>query len=73
MLLKDQRLLNIKQEDGNLYSCWYEPNLDEIVYHLEWAYHNRDKIKDIGLAGSRFISQYTWSRAAKEFYRLIFH
>ena len=73
ILLKDQRPLNIKQEDGSLYSSWYESNLDEIVYHLEWAYQNRDRIKEIGLAGSRFISQYTWDRSAKAFYRLIFH
>jgi glycosyltransferase involved in cell wall biosynthesis len=73
ILLKDQRPLNIRQEDGSLYTRWYEPNLDEIVSSLEWAYHNRDSIKEIGLAGSRFISQYTWARAAKQFHRLIFH
>ena len=73
ILLKDQRPLNIMQEDGSLYTSWYESNLDEIVDQLEWAYHNRDSIKEIGLAGSRFISQYTWARAAEKFYRLIFH
>jgi glycosyltransferase involved in cell wall biosynthesis len=73
ILLKDQRPLNIRQEDGSLYTRWYEPNLDEIVYSLEWAYHNRDSIKEIGLAGSKFISQFTWSRAAEKFHRLMFH
>jgi glycosyltransferase involved in cell wall biosynthesis len=73
ILLKDQRPLNLRQEDGSIYTSWYEPNLDEIVNHLEWAYHNRDRIKEIGLAGSRFISQHTWARAAKQFYRLMFH
>jgi glycosyltransferase involved in cell wall biosynthesis len=73
ILLKDQRPLNIMKEDGSLYTEWYEPDFDEIIDHLEWAYHNRDRIKDIGLAGSRFISQYTWTRAAEQFYRLMFN
>lgn len=73
ILLKDQRPLNITQEDGRLYANWHEPNLDEIIYRLEWAYQNRDRIKEIGLAGSRFISLHTWARAAKQFYRLMFH
>ena len=73
ILLKDQRPLNIRKEDGSLYTSWYEPNLDEIVYHLEWAYQNRDSIKEIGVAGAEFMSQYTWGRAAEKFYRLMFH
>ncbi len=73
ILLKDQHPINIMKEDASLYTTWHEPNLDEIIDHLEWAYHNRDRIKEIGLTGSRFISQYTWARAAKEFYCLMFH
>jgi len=73
ILLKDQRPLNIRQKDGSLYASWYEPNLDELVYQLEWAYHNRDRIKEIGIAGSGFVSQHTWAKTAKQFYRLMFH
>jgi len=71
ILLKKQQPLNIVKEDGEIYANWHEPDLDEVVFCLEWAYQNRDKIKDIGLAGSKFISRYTWAAVAKKFYNLM--
>jgi glycosyltransferase involved in cell wall biosynthesis len=72
ILLEDQRPFNIARRDGTIYTSWHEPNLDEIISKLEWAYQNREEIKNIGHAGSRFISQLTWEKAAKEFYGILF-
>lgn len=72
ILLENQVPLNIAGKDGSIRKRWCEPNLDEIVSKLEWAYNNREEIKNIGHAGSKFISQLTWEKAAKEFYDLLF-
>ncbi len=72
MVVESHQPLNIAGQDGRLYASWYEPNLDEVISKLEWAYHHRDEIREIGLAGSRFISQFTWERAAGQFYGLLF-
>ena len=71
VLLTDQRPLAIKNPDGSLYSNWYEPNLDEVISQLEWAYENRESLAGIGSAGSGSISSFTWDRAAGEFYNLL--
>lgn len=46
---------------------WYEPNLDEIDSHLEWAYQNRESAAATGLYASRWIHTYrTWEIHVRE-------
>ncbi len=73
ILLEDQRPLNITQPDGTLYTTWNEPNLEEIVDRLDWAYNHRDEIREIGLRGGKFMSRLTWEKAAREFHALMFN
>jgi glycosyltransferase involved in cell wall biosynthesis len=73
MLLEHQSPLDILDRSGNLHTRWYESSLDEIVWKLEWAYQNRELIREIGLAGARYISQYTWEKAALGFLPLLFN
>lgn len=52
---------------------WDEPNLEEVVSHLEWAYHNRDRIKELGKkAGKVMKDEFTWSNIAEQFYKFIY-
>lgn len=58
--------------DGNDIGHWDEPNLDEIIENLEWAYHNRNKIKEMGeKANIEMINNFTWSKIAEEFYKVL--
>ena len=43
---------------------WYEPNLDQVIEALEYAYKSRDLDK-IGEANRAYISQFTWERTAQ--------
>lgn len=71
VLLKDQRVMNLQDPEGRLLTTWYEPNLDEIVHHLEWAYENRDKLKTIGSNAGTDMKEMTWKRAATQFLELL--
>ena len=52
---------------------WEDPSLDETIEHLEWAYQNRDKLKDIGFNAGRDLAKFTWKRTAQSFYNLLCH
>lgn len=71
LLLNHQRPVNIMQPDGSLYALWSEPSLEEIVEKLEWAYHHREEMSEIGAKGGEFMSRFTWEKAAREFHELL--
>ena len=52
-------------------TVWDDPDLDETVSHLEWAYNNRDKLKEIEASASLDMSENTWTRAAQEFLKVL--
>ncbi|TKC85979.1 glycosyltransferase family 4 protein [Trinickia terrae] len=47
---------------------WGEPDVDELLEALEWAYRNRSAAKAIGVAGSQWLTEQgrTWSAHAKQ-------
>ena len=52
-------------------ATWYEPDLDETIHHLEWAYHHRDELKTLGRQAGQDLAKLTWRRTGEEFYRLL--
>ncbi|HWR39342.1 MAG TPA: glycosyltransferase family 4 protein [Patescibacteria group bacterium] len=50
---------------------WDDPNLEEIIHHLEWAYHHRDALAGIGDRGARDLSQLTWTHTANRLLELL--
>lgn len=54
-------------EGEGLPFTWDEPDLDEIIEKLEWAYQNRDALKPIASQAALDMGQYTWTRTAQEF------
>ena len=44
---------------------WVEPNLDELVERLEWAYQNRDELQQLGGAAGRAMEAWTWDTTAQ--------
>ncbi len=49
----------------NMIADWREPSIDEIVAHVEYAYHHRDVLRELGLRGALSMQQFTWSNAAE--------
>lgn len=54
--------------DSTDYQGWVEPNIEEIVAHLETAYNNRALCRQKGEAAGKYLSELTWQKAAMEFY-----
>lgn len=53
------------------HAVWDDPDLDETIDHLEWAYQNRERLHPIGRQGGADLSQITWKKTGQNFYRLL--
>lgn len=69
-LIPKKRDINIHQ-NNQLIAKWEDPDLDEIIEKLDWAYHNRYIIKDMGTKGSEAMLRFTWKESAQAFYNII--
>jgi glycosyltransferase involved in cell wall biosynthesis len=52
---------------GNWAGVWDEPDLDEVIANLEWAYQNRDECHAIGKQAAEDMSLLTWEHTAMRF------
>jgi len=52
-------------------AIWEEPDIDETISKLEWAYNNRDSLKKIGKQAGEDLSRLTWQSTAQEFYGVL--
>jgi len=65
ILLHNQKVRPIKpfpQSDWQAH--WCEPNINELVSNLEWAYLHRDELKKYGRVAAESMKQYTWGKTA---------
>lgn len=69
ILLNRMKPMTVVQ-DGEPDMQWDDPDVDEIIDRLEWAYHNRDALKSLGEAAGKSMRRFTWKAAAKTFYDL---
>jgi superkiller protein 3 len=53
------------------YATWDDPDLDETIAHLDWAYHHRAELKQLGQRAGEDLAKFTWRQTAQEFYRLL--
>lgn len=51
---------------------WFNPELSDMVAHLEWAYTNRDELASIGLACRQAIAVRSWRACAKQIFDAAF-
>jgi len=72
MLVETLKSFNIQEKDGTLIAQWDDPDLDEIISKLEWAYLNKDQLQNIGTKASETMSNLTWRESARQFHKLIF-
>jgi glycosyltransferase involved in cell wall biosynthesis len=68
--LEKMKSLTISDNTGPV-AVWYEPSLDETIEKLEWAYLNRDTIKELGKQAGTDLSSITWRKTAQSFYETL--
>ena len=71
--LRLERMHEFKLFDNNkkLIADWEEPDIDEIVAQLEYAYHHREEIKKIGKEAGEDMKNFTWERSADSLFQLL--
>ena len=57
--------------DGESVARWPEPVLEEVIEQLEWAYQNRDELRQLSAAAGEAMKQLTWRRMAEQFLSLL--
>ena len=53
-------------EQGKMVGVWQEPDLDELVSKLEYAYLNRNGLNSIARQAGDDMKRYTWHATAKD-------
>ena len=71
ILIRQMKSLIIRGERKSVMAVWDEPDLEETVSHLEWAYQHRDELKSLGGQAGRDMKQLTWERTAGQFYQIL--
>jgi glycosyltransferase involved in cell wall biosynthesis len=64
--LVQMRPLSISN-NGRPVALWEEPNLEELVSKLDWAYHHRDHLHAIGCQAGEDMGQLGWERTGQMF------
>ena len=66
ILLHNNKVRPIKPFAGYDWSAhWCEPDINELVSNLEWAYLHRDELKKYGREAAESMKQYTWDKSAE--------
>jgi tetratricopeptide (TPR) repeat protein/glycosyltransferase involved in cell wall biosynthesis len=71
ILLKEMKEYKLYNPDNVLTADWEEPNLDEIIDKVEYAYNNRDIIKNIGDNAAVTMKNFTWSDTAMNLLKVV--
>jgi glycosyltransferase involved in cell wall biosynthesis len=70
LLIQPRGELTVSQDDAPA-AVWPEPDLDETIAHLEWAYQNRDQLAAVGSCAGQDLAAFTWRRTALELRQLL--
>lgn len=70
LLIEDMEPISIYDDDKEIAS-WFEPSLDETISKLEWAYHNRSILPQIGRIAGQDMAKATWRKTAQDFYNIL--
>ena len=46
-------------------ASWFEPDLDEVIARLEWAYENRERLPDLGKANAERLRPFSVDETAR--------
>ncbi len=71
LLLNTNDDMEINDSEGNRIARWADPSLDELIAQIEFAYHNRDVIYEIGTQAGRDLKAFTWEDSAAQLLRAL--
>lgn len=64
LLLEKMSPIEVSDDSGNIDASWEDPDLDEVIENLEYAYQNRDSIKKLGRQAGEDLKKFTWKDTA---------
>jgi len=64
ILLKEMKEFKLFDSENNLFADWEEPDIDEIIEKIEFAYNNRSSIQEVGNSAAATMKKFTWSETA---------
>jgi glycosyltransferase involved in cell wall biosynthesis len=71
LLVKEHKPFKLYADDKTLWANWFEPDLDEIIAQIEYAYHHRDEIRQLGKRAGEFMKNFTWEKSAQRLVELV--
>jgi glycosyltransferase involved in cell wall biosynthesis len=71
LLIEPKGTTEVRDAAGEAVAVWPEPDLDQAVAQLEYAYQHREGLRALGERAGRDLASWTWGRTAKEFLRLL--
>jgi len=70
--LMEMKECKIYDESNSLVADWSEPVIEEIIDKIEFAYHNREKVKAIGRSAAEEMKNFTWAKTADKVIETIY-
>jgi len=71
ILLREMKEFKLVDQENKLFADWEEPDLDEIISKIEYAYYHRNEIKLIGTEAAESMKSFSWSKTADNLLKLI--
>ncbi len=71
ILIRYMKSLIIRGECKPVIAIWDDPDLEEVIAHLEWAYQHRNDLKNLAAQAGRDMRKLTWERTAMQFYQIL--
>ncbi len=70
IMINNMKPIDISKS-GTKIAEWDDPDLDETINHLEWAYQHRDELESFGSQAGNDLKELTWKKSAKQFVEII--
>ncbi len=68
--LMKMKKFELIDQDKKLVADWEEPDVEEIIFQIEFAYHQRDELKLIGTEAAKSMRNFTWANTAENLLRI---
>jgi glycosyltransferase involved in cell wall biosynthesis len=71
LLLDDLQPFQIFDQQGQLWTDWEEPKVHQLIERIEYAYHHRDVLHQLGQRAGEDMRRLTWQQTAKSLISMI--
>jgi len=71
LVIQSPTARSITDPTGRVVADWPEPDLEQTIEHLEFAYQNRERMRELGAKGAQDMQQLTWANTARRFLDLL--